>query len=410
MSKYTILIIILFYFSSSFGQNFVIPPKLFSCQQIERANDSEYCLYAGKVEKIDLLCSPKGSGEKQEIKANKSDSKSYFEKEHNVVWIKFTALKTGKLLFKINPKSSDNDYDFMLFKDEGVETKNKIYTKEIKPIRSNLARTINIENGVTGLKFDANQKTVGEGKQTGFSQYVDVIEGENYYLVLDNVYDNGAGAIITFEYFDFKTIAGKVENEEKQAIEADIIWEDKLSGEELARTKSNPKTGEFEIDVPFNANSNKEYVLIAESDSSFFTEKYFTAKEVQGFKPTPINIILPKLKGGKRLKLYNINFEGGKSDLLSTAYPSLERLLKLMKRNPSLHILIEGHTNGCPGNSRELSDSRSLVVKNYLVERKIKSERITTVGLDCQFMLYPLNSSEYLQSMNRRVEIVVTKY
>ena len=121
-------------------------------------------------------------------------------------------------------------------------------------------------------------------------------------------------------------------------------------------------------------------------------------------------MVLPELKAGKRTTLNNINFEGGVALFLPTAKPSLERLAKLMKKNPRLKILIEGHTNGCPGNSQELSEHRALAVKNYLVKNKISADRINTIGLNCEFMLYPLTSNEGKQSLNRRVEIVVEDY
>ena len=175
---------------SLIGQTTTVPVKVFSCPQVLKASDSKYCLFASKASKIDLMCSPVGSGDENEVESS-SMREYYFEKEHNVAWIKFTAIKTSKLSITIAPKSSKDDYDFLLFKESGLDTKEKIASKELRPIRTNIARTMDINNGITGLAFDANNLFMGEGKKTGYSKYIDVKENENYYLVLDNVYENG---------------------------------------------------------------------------------------------------------------------------------------------------------------------------------------------------------------------------
>lgn len=54
-----------------------------------------------------------------------------------------------------------------------------------------------------------------------------------------------------------------------------------------------------------------------------------------------------------------------------------------------------------------LSESRAKTAKLHLIDHGIASDRITTEGRNCQNMLYPLTSSEKLQSLNRRIEIVV---
>lgn len=409
MKKYILSTFIFLLALSVTGQNNPIPVKVFSCPQILKATDSKYSLFSAKAYKIDLICSPVGSGVEKEVESSVA-SEYYFEKEHNVAWIKFTAAESSKLTISIAPKSSKDDYDFLLFKEDGIDSKAKIASKELKPIRSNIARTMDINNGLTGLTFDAKNLFMSEGVKSGFSKYIEVKENENYYLVLDNVYDNGQGAIITFNYFETKSINGIVTDENKKPVAAQVTWEETSTGEELAKTTSDPVTGVFKLDVPYNKDQSGKYILSTESDGFFYNEVTYTSNEISSCPPTPIRVVLPELKAGKRTTLNNINFEGGVALFLPTAKPSLERLAKLMKKNPRLKILIEGHTNGCPGNSQELSEHRALAVKNYLVKNKISADRINTIGLNCEFMLYPLTSNEGKQSLNRRVEIVVEDY
>jgi OOP family OmpA-OmpF porin len=111
--------------------------------------------------------------------------------------------------------------------------------------------------------------------------------------------------------------------------------------------------------------------------------------------------------------LHNINFVGGQATLLPGALPSLKRLYKLMKKNKSLKIIIEGHTNGC-GRGIEivqrLSENRALKVKTYLIERGVEETRMNTKGYNCQRMLFPNATSLEQQSLNRRVEVLVLSY
>lgn len=383
--------------------------KVFSCQQILKSNDSKFPLFAGKAYKIDLICSPVGSGAEKEVEAS-GKSEYYFEKERNIAWIKFTAVKTGKLAIRIAPKSPKDDYDFLLFKDEGASTKEQIVAKIIKPVRSNLARTMNVNDGVTGLNYNAGNNYIGQGPNPAFSAFIEVKENENYFLVLDNVYDGGEGAVITLDYLEIKSINGVIGDENNKPIKADVVWEDKVTGVEIAKTVSDEKTGEFKIDVPYNSNPTTQYVLSATSDKHFFTEITYTSSEIESCKPAPISLVLPLLAKGKRTKLGNINFVGGQHVFLPGAFPTLKRLARLMVKNPNMKILIEGHTNGCDEGTQSLSENRAIAVKNYLTKNQVSDSRLNTIGLNCKFMLYPITSSEAFQSLNRRVEIVVEYY
>ena len=129
--------------------------------------------------------------------------------------------------------------------------------------------------------------------------------------------------------------------------------------------------------------------------------------------PDPINVILPALKKGKNMVLNNINFFGGSPRALPTSISTFNRILKLMKRNKSLAIRIDGHTNGCPDgieSSQVLSLARASTVKSFLIKKGIDSERITIKGFNCTQMLYPITGTAEEQSLNRRVEILVTGY
>jgi len=160
-----------------------------------------------------------------------------------------------------------------------------------------------------------------------------------------------------------------------------------------------------------NTSSPEDYILSVESNNHFFFEKMI--KITSEAFPDPINIILPELKKGKNIVLNNINFFGGSPKALPASIPTFNRILKLMKRNKSLTIRVDGHTNGCPGgieSSQVLSLARASTVKSFLIKKGIDSERITSKGFNCTQMLFPSTGTEEQQSLNRRVEILVTGY
>lgn len=401
--------------SFAFSQNEPTGSFKIDCQKSSSAADIDSAIYVGKSSKILIYCSPKGSGNKQEVSSNKKTDLNYFEKEHNILWLKLKAAKTGDLSFTIKPQSDSNDYDFLLFKIEGESSINDIKKKKQKPVRTNLSRNNIEKRGYTGISTKGNTTHTPARVNNEFSKSIPVEKDEEYFLVLDNVYDEGKGTFIEFFYYETKLISGYVSDEKKEKkIAAAVTFEDAETGEVLQQTTSNPKTGYFEMVVPFVVtNPDKMYLLSIDADDYFFEEQTITTKQILEKDATPLGITLPELKKGLRARIRNINFEGNKATLLPSAKPSLKRLLKLMVKNNKLEIIIEGHTNGCSLgsiDSQKLSELRALQVKKYLVNNNISENRIATIGFNCQKMLFPNPINEEQQLLNRRVEILVTEF
>lgn len=103
-------------------------------------------------------------------------------------------------------------------------------------------------------------------------------------------------------------------------------------------------------------------------------------------------------------------FEHDKSELLSEAIDTLQKLAELVQRNPKATFSIEGHTDatGTPEYNQRLSERRADAVKAWLVEKfAIAPERIQTVGLGSSKLIVPADKSIEEQRPNRRVEIVI---
>lgn len=83
---------------------------------------------------------------------------------------------------------------------------------------------------------------------------------------------------------------------------------------------------------------------------------------------------------GGTIVIRNVLFDFDKSVLRSEAVPIIERLVKFMGDNPTVKIRIAGFTDSVGSNdyNLKLSQKRSDAVKNYMVLRGVKANRIVT--------------------------------
>ncbi len=114
------------------------------------------------------------------------------------------------------------------------------------------------------------------------------------------------------------------------------------------------------------------------------------------------------MKRGKTIVLKNILFESDRDELLPRSETELEKLLQILKSNPTMTLKIVGHTdaNGNENYNIELSNRRAKKVANWLTKAGIAKNRLQMVGLGSSQPLVA-NENEELRQQNRRVEIEV---
>ena len=136
-------------------------------------------------------------------------------------------------------------------------------------------------------------------------------------------------------------------------------------------------------------------------------------------RPSPTAYLSKEnFKKGTNITLRNLLFDGGSHVILPSSFPELNRLVDLLKRNPRIEIMIEGHvccTNNEPDGYdwgtglNNLSEARAREVTEYLTDRGISPERLRYKGFGGTRKIQQDESTESLRRLNRRVELKVLK-
>jgi outer membrane protein OmpA-like peptidoglycan-associated protein len=110
------------------------------------------------------------------------------------------------------------------------------------------------------------------------------------------------------------------------------------------------------------------------------------------------------------IRLNNINFATGKSDLLPEDLPTLDVVGQVMTKWPELKIEVGGHTDdrGSAAMNQKLSEARAQSVMKYIVQKfpNLKPDQYTAKGYGKTRPIVP-NSTDLNRAKNRRVEFVV---
>ena len=204
-------------------------------------------------------------------------------------------------------------------------------------------------------------------------------------------------------------VYGKVINKKNnQPIEAEIVYEKLSTGEIMGSARSNPKTGEYKIALP----ASDIYSFRAEAKGYISINENLDLLDVKESSELNRDLYLvPPFEKGQTIRMNNIFFNTGKSDLLPESYPELNRLVKFLNENPNITVKILGHTDnvGKRDDNLILSNARAESVKNYVISQGINKNRITTEGFGPDRPI-ATNDTQEGRALNRRVEFQILSY
>ena len=121
---------------------------------------------------------------------------------------------------------------------------------------------------------------------------------------------------------------------------------------------------------------------------------------------------------GMEVFLQDLDFEGGKHELLPEFLPVLDTLVSILKSHPRMEIKIIGHVC-CTAfsddgldletNIKNLSYARAKAIYKYLISHHIRGKRLSYTGVGGSNKLILPEITDADKSLNRRVEIVIVK-
>ncbi|TGK07507.1 hypothetical protein EHO59_05235 [Leptospira semungkisensis] len=202
-------------------------------------------------------------------------------------------------------------------------------------------------------------------------------------------------------------LSGKVLDEEGKPLDAEIHYESLTRLEKRGSAKSDSKTGSFSLVLPYG----EKYGFYAQKEGHLPVSKNvdLTETKEEDLK-MEVEFRLPVLAVGRQILLNNIFFDTKKIEISKDSEPELDRLAGVLRSNPKLKILIEGHTDnvGKKKDNQELSESRARVVAEYLMSKhNIAEDRVKVIGYgDSQ----PISSNDTPEERqkNRRVVLQIT--
>ncbi len=237
---------------------------------------------------------------------------------------------------------------------------------------------------------------------------------------------SGLDKLYKFEqFYPDLTVDGLVTEAETNEVIPGIQITVKNLTDNTTETFLSDENGKFNIDLL----PNKEYELIAEDlneDQIYFnsSQKISTmgAREDEvfdvNFNLEPIKIVENPndIKPGEdgTYPIPNIYWDYNKWDVRPDAEPYLQMVTDLLNNNPALKVEIRSHcdSRGSFGFNRNLSKKRAKAVMNYLIEKGIERNRLTSKGIGEKELLNEcsdgVSCTEEQHQENRRSEFIVT--
>lgn len=162
---------------------------------------------------------------------------------------------------------------------------------------------------------------------------------------------------------------------------------------------------------------NNEMISLVKIDTlklGFFTEiggcNNFIKKVEKQVEEEKDELITLSTGINESIRLKNIIFQLGKSELQPESFADLDKLVKQLKKYQQVEILLEGYTDitGDANENIQLSLDRVNSCKKYLVNKGIEDRRIQTKGNGSARPL-KRSGSEKEREINRRVEFKIIK-
>jgi peptidoglycan-associated lipoprotein len=232
-------------------------------------------------------------------------------------------------------------------------------------------------------------------------------QGNMGYLSSNRVEGLGNDDIYSFtrKIIEALKLEGRVFNQKTRLpIPSALVSLKNKQGNTLRIVTDNTGYYSFEIDkdIPYEVVAEKTGFRSA--DTSFVTQ----VSLVKDFYLIPIEL-------NKPIRIENIYYDFDKSNIRPDAAVELDKLVKIMKDNPTIWIELGSHTDsrGNDQYNQWLSQSRANSAVQYIIDRGIEKNRITAKGYGESLLINKCSNgakcSEADHQLNRRTEFKIVK-
>ncbi len=165
------------------------------------------------------------------------------------------------------------------------------------------------------------------------------------------------------------------------------------------------ETGNYLVTLPIGS----DYTFTVNRKGYLFYSDKFMLATPSADSIYEKNILLQPIAMNTAVELKDILFETNSFKLNPASFIELDKLLQLMRDNPSLKVRINGHTDnvGKPADNLLLSTNRAKSVVDFLISKGVVRERLTYKGFGSTKPVAD-NSNEAGRAKNRRTELEVT--
>ncbi len=253
-------------------------------------------------------------------------------------------------------------------------------------------------------------KDIKNNPITGFVS-VDLPVGHDYEIIASaqhfkSAIDefNASGLVI---YRDFEKYIELVPEKTEVMINvSDRSNNSKVKSKILLKNKSRDEVIEVQGNQMVSLRAGDRYEVEVTSDQGYAFNS--TTLDLSKGSAEPVNIPLLKLEQNAMLTLKDIVFESNSAVLTESSFIELQRVIKLMRENPSLKVEIDAHTDdvGSENYNLVLSEKRAKSVVEFLLQNSIVAERFNSKGFGESLTKVP-NTSEENRAANRRVELKI---
>jgi outer membrane protein OmpA-like peptidoglycan-associated protein len=235
-------------------------------------------------------------------------------------------------------------------------------------------------------------------------------DGKTAYYASDRADSRGELDLYTFELpEDVRPaqtlwVKGKVfDRSNRKGLPSSVELTD-LSSRAVISNLQTDETGNYLITLP----KGKDYAFNVNRKGYLFFSENFPLSQQAGDTAYNIDIPLQPLEADAAITLRNIFFDLSKYELKPESQVELDKVVQLMKDNPTLKIQINGHTDnaGKAADNLRLSENRAKSVVSYLVAKGVVATRLSFKGWGDSRPVAD-NAAAEGRALNRRTELKV---